>query len=90
MLSLTSTITIFLKRCSNFLRPFWKSIFARNLFLGPFAIIERIRESEMILFSTHVHAVIISSVILQVNIIVMSSNTSIFMLTLLHQIELEI
>ena len=37
--------------------------------------------------------VIISSVILLVNIIVMSSNTSItsiFMLTLLHQIELEV
>ena len=38
-------------------------------------------------------AVIISSVILLVNIIVMSSNTSItsiFMVTLLHQIELEV
>ena len=38
-------------------------------------------------------AVIISSVILLVNIIVMSSNTSItstFTLTLLHQIELEV
>ena len=33
-------------------------------------------------------AVIISSVMLLVNIIVMSSITSIFMLTLLHQIEL--
>ena len=38
-------------------------------------------------------AVMISNVILLVNIIVMSSNTSItsnFMLTLLHQIELEV
>ena len=38
-------------------------------------------------------AVIMSSVILLVNIIVMSSNTSItsiFMLTLLHQIELKV
>ena len=35
-------------------------------------------------------AVIISSVILLVNIIVMSSITSNFMLTLLHQIELEV
>ena len=56
-------------------------------------ILEQTPKSGYICIQFVLLAVIISSVILLVNIIVMSSNTSItsiFMLTLLHQIELEI
>ena len=56
-------------------------------------ILEQTPKSGYICIQLMLLAVIISSVILLVNIIVMSSNTSntsIFMLTLLHQIELEV
>ena len=56
-------------------------------------ILEQTPKSGYICIQFMLLAVIISSVILLVNIIVMSSNTSItsnFMLTLLHQIELEV
>ena len=56
-------------------------------------ILEQTPKSGYICIQFMLLAVIISSVILLVNIIVMSSNTSIssiFMVTLLHQIELEV
>ena len=53
-------------------------------------ILEQTPKSGYICIQIMLLAVIISSVILLVNIIAMSSNTSIFMLTLLHQIELEV
>ena len=53
-------------------------------------ILEQTTKSGDICIQFMLLAVIISSVILLVNIIVMSSITSIFMLTLLHQIELEV
>ena len=58
-----------------------------------FIILEQTPKSGYICIQFMLLAVIISSVILLVNIIVMSSNTSItsiFMLTLLHQIESEV
>ena len=57
------------------------------------SILEHTLKSGNICIQLMLLAVIISNVILLVNIIVMSSNTSItsiFMLTLLHQIELEV
>ena len=53
-------------------------------------ILEQNPKSGSICIQYMLLAVMISSVILLVNIIVMSSITSIFMLTLLHQIELEV
>ena len=55
-------------------------------------ILEKALMSGYICIQFMLLAVIISSVILLVNIIVMSNTsiTSIFMLTLLHQIELEV
>ena len=53
-------------------------------------ILEQNPKSGYICIQFMLLAVIISCVILLVNIIVMSSITSIFMLTLLHQIELEV
>ena len=53
-------------------------------------ILEQTPKSDYICIQFMLVALIISSVILLVNIIVMSSNTSISMLTLLHQIKLEV
>ena len=48
MLSLTQTISIFIKRCRNIFATPLNYICAGSLYLGPFAIIERTCKSEMI------------------------------------------